>query len=309
MILNQNSAFDNQKLSSDDLIHYYEAIELLLPSARRKGVYRSHFGMLDKKLPNDYCYFRSIFNPDQNTKYLNDIELAMNNMHKIIFGKYITPPKKVLDVGCGTAGTLKLLAEKWNETDFHGVNINMAQLNIAEKHCKLNKNISLYYQNILDYQTNDKYDLVYFIESAFHIKEKEQLVDIINNVLNYNGEIIIVDIFYPERFANQKTGSDTLFDYKTISYWNKLFSEYNISQYEFIDISEQVSNLIVIKASQNEFLNELAIPLIDNHPNKNEYIKQLKDVYSGYVKLQKLLAKNILKYGILRFRKNSNELN
>jgi len=298
----QNNAKETNTFKSE-LIHYYEAIEAILPGARKYGMFRTHFGMLPEKMPSDYCYFRTIFDPLFNINYTEKVHGAMDNLHKQIFDKYSQFPKNVLDVGCGTAGTLKILSEQWPNAQLTGVNINEKQLSVAGEHCIDKNNIKLIQQDILNYFTENKFDLIYFIESAFHIPKKDELVFNLNKLLQTNGEICIVDIFFQERFSKSGNLGNDLFDYRTLNYWKNLFGICQIKSYEYIDISENVANLIMIRTTEKEFLNDIAAPLINEHPDKEMYLTQLKNVYSGYVKLQRLLSLNILNYGILRMRK------
>ncbi|MEN9445148.1 MAG: Methyltransferase domain [Bacteroidota bacterium] len=290
-------------VAEDEVISYYEAIEFVLAKARDFGVYRTHFGMMDNMPAPDYCYLRSIFRLDLHPERTAIVTEGMNLLHRTIFDAPILH-KRILDVGCGTAGTLKILADSFPSSQFDGININEVQLRVASKHCIMNKNVKLILENILSYQNPIKYDLIYFIESAFHIANKDLLCQQLDTLLEKEGEITIVDIFIPEQIR-QRAGKKTneLFHYLAVSEWCEKLAQYGIQATNYQNISAKVATHITISATEAEYQEEVVRYYFDLHPSKTIYQKQMAEVYSGYVRLQKLLKRGILEYGILKFKR------
>jgi len=291
-----------------ELIEYYEAFEMLLDVAREYGVYKTHFGILDKPLDSNYCWFKSITRPDLFPKYNRYLRSAFQKFHLQLFysGDYCLEYKKVLDVGFGTGGTVHGLASEWPEAEIHGININEVQYIIAKEQCQNDKNVRLHLGNFLNYEFNQKFDLIYFIESAFHILDKESLAQKVSSLCNELGDVYITDIIFSEQFAGRaKTNHDdnSIFEYMSLNEWIMLFRRYGLEFMGFDDLSEKVANVITITTPEEVFKREYVQPLVGLFPKKEVYLDRIMHAFKSYSQLHRLLRLKILKYGILRFRK------
>lgn len=288
------------------LIEYYEAFEIFVESARHFGEYKTHFGILDKA-EDDYCFFKTISHPQTCPQITRAAQRSMVSLHNRIFEPIKKDPVRILDAGFGCGGTMKLLSESFNTSEIHGVNVNKKQFEIAKFHLRNIDNIQLHLINFFDFEPNIKFNLIYFIESAFHMKPKDHLVSKIDSLLNTGGQVIIVDIIYSEAFANRmgkkKKPNSGIFDYIGLDEWTELFSGVNIVLSEFDDVSVLVSNYLQVKTSPEEFENGLFYSKFKENSKKELYKERLMELYNGYSKLGRLLRRGYLKYGILRFEK------
>lgn len=293
----------------EELINYYEAFELLFEGIREYGSYKTHFGILEKPLDEEYCWFRFVSRPDMFTKYCRHIRAGLLRFHLRLFysDNYGREYDKVLDVGFGTGGTMQSLSTEWPEIEIHGINLNKIQHDIAVNANKEKNNMVFHLGNFLTYNFKEKYDLVYFIESAFHISNKEALVNKINMVCSNFGDVYITDIVYSEKFANKaktKHVEDTIFNYLSLNDWIELFEKNGFEFIEFDDLSPQVANMITITTPSEDFKKDFVNPMIEKVENKQLYETQIMGAFKSYSKLQRLLKLKILQYGIMRFRKN-----
>lgn len=291
-----------------ELIDYYEAFEMLLDVAREYGVYKTHFGIFDKPMDKDYCWFKSITRPDLFSKYNRHLREGFLKFHLQLFysGSYCIEYKKVLDVGFGTGGTIKNLATEWPEAEIHGININEVQYIIAKEQCEYDKNVRLHLGNFLTYQFEEKFDLIYFIESAFHILDKETLAQKVSSLCTDNGDVYITDIVYSDQFAGKakaNASDNSIFEYMSLNEWIVLFKRHGFEFIGFDDLSEKVANVITITTPPEVFKNEFVLPLVQLFPKNEIYLDRIMDAFKSYSQLHRLLRLKLLKYGILRFRK------
>ncbi|RYD81730.1 MAG: methyltransferase domain-containing protein [Sphingobacteriales bacterium] len=284
------------------LLQYYEAFETLLEKSRQIGEFRTHFGIMDDAA-EDYCFFKAIARPDVYQEMTKAAQLAMDKLHVEIFGKEERKNCNILDIGFGSGGTIKRLAEQWPESVVEGINLNPAQYKIANNYLSKNSNVWLHFGDVLQYDFKEKYNLVYFIESAFHILNKNALVAKLNQICAENGEVYIIDIFYTEplwkRVEKAQKNEDEIFDYLSINAWKDLFNPYDFEFTGFDDLTKPVSKHITVNTPVETFIDEFLTPLHQG----TQHTERLIEAHQGYSKLQKLLQKEMLLYGILRFKR------
>lgn len=287
------------------LIEYYEAIEFLLDRTRKStGMHRTHFGMIESPLEN-YCWFDTIINPYKNRRNHDAVLDGMNLLHHNLFPFYYKN-QRILDVGCGCGGTMKILAKENPSSLVCGININEKQLGIAKEHFDDLGNVYVKNKNIYDLNSNEKFDIIYFIESAFHMEDKVKLAKVISNNLKTGGEVYIVDVFYSERFwqrISEKKLNQEFFHYLPVNEWQRLFKKFDLEIYRYKDISPMVANFLQIETSDIEFKEKIARPIFSELPNSSVMLDRIMDAFTGYKKLQKSLSKGLLQYGIIRAQK------
>lgn len=287
------------------LIDYYEAFETLLTYNRQVlGEYRTHFGIMEFTDP-EYCWFTAVTQAQQHPHLFAEVLWSMDRMHTLIFDQDLRG-KRLLDVGFGTAGTLKLLAEQFPSATVEGINLNPTQFHIAREHVRTTPNTHLHLGDVYTYKFPGRYNLLYFIESAFHMMDKPRLVQRIADLLEPGGEVTLVDIFFPEPLWQRIGGRGTheaIFDYWSLSAWEAAFAEVGIQLTGFTDISKSVARHITIRMSEEEFQENIVHPLLHTAPRAAIHQERLTEAFSGYKRLHKLLAKGSLTYGVLKAQK------
>lgn len=290
-----------------EIIDYYVAFEKVLEKCRKEtNDFRTHFGIMPQPKEN-YCWFKAVSESNENKEMISDVLESMNKLHDKTFNqKYHS--KRILDVGCGSGGTLLKLAIENPSCKVDGININPTQIEIAKKITHNQSNSKIIFGDIYNYNFEEKYDLIYFIESAFHMKDKENLLKKIASLLNTNGEIIFVDIFYPETLWNrlkQKKTKEEIFDYLSVSEWNIIASKNNLRIESFNNISRDVANHLQINMTSDYYNEKILNPLFDSYENKEDLKINMHHALVNYKKLHLLFKKEILQYGILKLRINA----
>lgn len=146
---------------------------------------------------------------------------ANENLVKFVFQKSIqtADPVKVLDVGCGYGeqDTLLIKALPSNSTVV-AVDISEPQIFFANETYR-QPNLTFEVANALNLDktyANQRFDLIYSIESAFHYKERPKFFKACHTILNPAGLFVIADI----------TLSDSYQDTLLSSVFLRLFSDF-----------------------------------------------------------------------------------
>jgi S-adenosylmethionine-diacylgycerolhomoserine-N-methlytransferase len=123
---------------------------------------------------------------------------------KLIAEMCVKTDENVLEVGCGTARNLKILAKKYPNTNFFGLDASSEMLKTAEEKTAILKNINLKValaDNFNYRQTFDldkPFDIIYFSYSISMIPPwKESIANALDN-LKKGGSFYIVD-FYDQK--------------------------------------------------------------------------------------------------------------
>ncbi|MHC4247677.1 MAG: SAM-dependent methyltransferase, partial [Planctomycetota bacterium] len=187
------------------LIDYYNAIEALLRSGRALvDDRRTHFGLLHPhELPPGYCFFAAIAAPSDNPLAMDQVRLGMDRLHERLFAP-LGPgyAGRILDVGFGAGGTVERLAEEHPRARVVGINLNPKQHGIARHSLRRFENVELVLGDFLEHEFEEPFDLIYFIESAFHMADKRRLCQRICRALRPGGRVYVVDIFPAEDDAS-----------------------------------------------------------------------------------------------------------
>ena len=297
-----------KQIASPAVIDYYEALEILLRNARRVGEYRTHFGLLNKPRET-HCFIRNVALPqlEENRLQRQEMQVAMDALQEKIFNPAIKGAgKNVADIGCGTGGTLKYLSQHYPYHNYWGVNINAVQFHLALNHLADQPHVRLSNQNFFHFEPETAFDLMYFIESAFHMGPKEALCKKISDNLSDGGEVILVDIFQEEELYRRIKGTreKELFSYLSVNRWKQLFRPHGLECTGYEDLSHPIANYCAVTTPREEFLHQIVPQLVG--PDQmlgRETLDNFMKVYQGYKRLSRQLKRGSLQYGILRFKK------
>jgi len=291
--------------NKNDVIEYYNSFEDYVSLAREHtAVLNTHFGLMPKP-PDDYCWIKSVAYPYLYPDQFSSIHTGMQRLHSLVFNQDLGN-RRVLDVGCGVGGTIETLAKHNRQAQITGINFNRKQVGIANKSLDRFENVLVVEADFYKHQFEEKFDIIYFVESAFHMFDKPMLAKVIEKNLKAGGQLIIVDIFYSEktwrRMVNKKSEA-TLFDYLPIQAWEEILAAEKIDITGYEDASEGVSHFVTINTSIEDYQKKLiateTVP-VEKRENRE---KHLLEIYNGYKKLHRSLKKGILQYGILRATK------
>ena len=285
------------------LIDYYNSLEIMLAYLRATGEYRTHFGLANRD-DDAYCFIKACAMKERYPAAYDFLGASMDTLHRRLFQPFdFSPGRRVLDVGCGCGGTLKDLALVWPQASFSGINLNPTQYETARRLLAGIDNVDLLFGDFLDYRFEDSYDLLYFIESVFHMHDKDAVVARLAELTNPGGWVYLVDIFLPDRLYRRLGARadrrEPIFHYLSVERWEELLQNGGFQLSAFEDLSEEASRTISIRTSPEEFRQQV-VELRYGSVAKPELVAAAEKVYDGYRRLHRMLSGGQARYGILR---------
>jgi len=151
----------------------------------------------------------------------NDLEyhhpLIRNNYLKIIDQAInLKNVRSVMDIGCGTGLITNLFANRYKHIKFVGIDFSNSIYYATEFSKKYDiNNVSYAQQDLLDIDTDVKYDLVICQGVLHHIPEYKLAVKKINQLVEPNG-MIALGVYHPygkiiKKFVNVDYGNSILY--------------------------------------------------------------------------------------------------
>jgi len=302
---------------NQQLVDYYSALELVLCDATRArfGEYRTHFGPAQSEPPSDYCWLSTSVDPGNHLAGADFISTAFRALEdKLATDLDHEPPRRILDVGCGAGGTMRTWLERWPECTVTGININEHQLASAtELLAPYGERAQLIRGNFFDTPLPAKhFDFIYFVESAFHMPDKEAVLRAVMHSLAPGGRVRFVDVFLSERAAEmakrkKSVGGtregDSIFSYETRDLWLETARGQGLRHDYWNEFGKQVARFLHIGLSWEEMQERYVRPRLGRHARRAEFTQSLHNLYTGYKRLQRLLRAGALEYATLGFRR------
>jgi len=121
----------------------------------------------------------------------------IKNYYLKTINSYIKDTRSVIDVGCGSGLTTNLFAQHHPNVEFTGIDMSQGiyyAAAFANKHQI--KNVSFYHHDLLDYDTEKKYDLVICQGVLHHIPDQMGAINKLQQ-LTAPGGILIVGVYHP----------------------------------------------------------------------------------------------------------------
>lgn len=289
------------------LIDYYNSLEIMLAYLRATGEYRTHFGLADRD-DDAYCFIKACAMKERYPAAYDFLGTSMDTLHERLFRPFpFAPGSQVLDVGCGCGGTLRDLASEWGDVRFQGINLNPTQFRTAVGLLAGLGNVELLFGDFFEYPFELSYDLVYFIESVFHMHDKAAVVDRLAAITRPGGWVYMVDIFLPDalylRLGRRGGSAEPIFHYLSVECWRKLLEARGFVLSPFEDLSEEASRTIAIRTSPEEFRREVVASRY-GATGQPALAAAAEKVYAGYRRLHRMLNQGQARYGVLRARKD-----
>lgn len=302
------STIDNSPITitqREELIDYYDALEMCVKPTRDNGCFHTHFGMQEEN--DDYCLIRAMMQPDEYPCEFQRMYDGMQQFQQFIFSHHsFRSGHRILDIGCGVGGSLGALAQRFPQCSFEGVNLNRHQLQIAREHLAGKKNVMIHYADVVNWNNPRQYDLIYCLESAFHIEPKAGLCNKIEALSRPGTRVILVDIFLNSRLAKRMRGNGgiehAIFNYLSVEQWLELMPHFEIEMYT--NCTSEVSPSFVMKTSQNQYQE-----ILDHHLASVDGLlrarmdDQMWDLYHSYRALHRMLQRGRGEYGVLVLRR------
>lgn len=108
-----------------------------------------------------------------------------------------TPPRRIVDVGCGLGGSTRTIARRWPEAEIVGIGISERQLDHARAVCPT-ATFMLMDAAAMTF-ADGSFDAVIAIESALHFDTRERFFAQTARILRPGGSIVLADLLVPSQ--------------------------------------------------------------------------------------------------------------
>lgn len=213
---------------------------------------------------------------------LEEGALNMLNIHLKFLDNYAAP--RVLEIGSGWGSFLKRLSEEDRQYTYSSVNPSKVQNDFIKSHLLIDANIFEAIFEDIEFKPNS-FDIIYFIGSLCHLKNKAAQFKKLRSILSKNGRIIVEDTFFISEYLHRKhvKHDETIFVQKEIFGFAEI-----LSLPKFLEMSSsfgmQIQTLLEHSKSYSKTI-ELWIEklsLIKDHPKTKEFIRYLEIAQQGW---------------------------
>ena len=136
----------------------------------------------------------------------------------------------ILELGCGMGFNTNYLAKRNSEIYFHGIDLTQSNISFAEQQSRGLNNVKFSQADFDDPQSyEDKYDLVFAVETLCHSKNLHDLIERVANKINDNGRLIIFD-GYVKQNKEQLSDNIDIQAYKILTWGFALGKFKNLSE-------------------------------------------------------------------------------
>lgn len=255
----------------------------------------------DKNLANDHIKFVKDYYDKKTLAFIENlgtsfqagllrtgkkISSQVSNFYFLVKQAGIKPGDQVLDAGCGVCGPSIDIARLLNDLHIEAITISLSQACIASQRIKEHELTDRIHVNCGDFHylpfPDQYFDVVFFLESACHSNNLDQLFSSVHRVLRPGGLLYIKDIFVKDNNLSQDNNKylKELIDNFTTCYvtMGETLKAIQKSELDIVighDISELISfenfnNAIYEERNSHKLLTNLAKAHIDlSHMREN----------------------------------------
>lgn len=125
----------------------------------------------------------------------NHQEAQIELLKQLIAWCKLEKAQNILDAGCGVGGSARYLATRFN-ANVTGVTLSPVQAKRAQHYnekANLTKQVNISVQDMMTLKNEtQRFDLVWSLESAEHIPQKRELLQLFYDILQPNGKLLLV---------------------------------------------------------------------------------------------------------------------
>ena len=244
-----------------------------------------------------FSWIRCVFFPEQHPEHLQILKEAQKTMRNILFdGVDLSQSGRVLDFGCGVATDLLELAEEYEHLRLDGYTISPVQAKIGMKKAAdkgLKERLRILCRDSTRHDFPDMYDIIYGIEVAGLIEDKQALFRNISAHLAPGGMLLIADFI--ANTASPIDAQHTSTYSSTRDEWAALLADHSLRALDCVDVSEEVANCLFDEDYESHFQQAL------EKKNNDELIRKN---FSSYPNVRGALRKKIISYSLLKAQKD-----
>ncbi|WP_437786878.1 type I polyketide synthase [Sorangium sp. So ce1097] len=223
-----------------------------LVSAGSSGVDKSEdhadylsWGIFPEIVPG-FSWLRAIFFPSEVPEHVEILRRAQREVRRCLFrGVDLSAIQSVLDFGCGHASDLCQLGQEHAHLLLDGYTISPKQAELAARKIRkagLEERMRVFNRDSAHDEFPASYDLVFGIEVAGLVADKESLFANIGRHLNQGGILLLAD--FVANTVSPIAVHDTSTFSSTKEQWIKLLADNRLQVIEAVDISQEAANCL-----------------------------------------------------------------
>jgi acyl transferase domain-containing protein/cyclopropane fatty-acyl-phospholipid synthase-like methyltransferase/acyl carrier protein len=230
-------------------------------------------------------------------EFMKLVRIAHREMRDVLFHLVdFYSCQRILDFGCGYGTDLITFAQKYTHVQLDGYTLSDQQLKVGVEKAEslgFQDRIHIFKRDSAHDPFPDQYDLVFGLEVACHIKNKQNLFANISSHLNQQGMIVLADFVSHAEFSidHDVTSSYLI----SIPEWVKIFSDQHLRVVKAINMSQEVAN-------------SLYDPDFETNLEQSTNIKgdfNIREAFRSYNNQRELLVKGLLSYVLLTLQKTT----
>jgi acyl transferase domain-containing protein/SAM-dependent methyltransferase/acyl carrier protein len=278
-----------------------ELYDSLAVAYRRPGAATAHgdeglltFALLPRPVPG-FAYLPAYFHPDRHPEHARLLRQGQLALRDLLFRPLdLSAVGSVLDLGCGYAADLVRLAREHPGLRGHGYTISAAQAELDNQEIRrlgLADRLTVFYRDSARDEFPASYDLVFGLEVAGLIEDKDALFGNVGRHLAAGGWLLLADFVasLPE-MANRETSSFT----STPEQWSRCLAAGGLVVEECVDVSAEVANSL----DDDDFERHLA----EAGEELGLSAPALRHIGS-YANIGRALRQGLVRYVLIRARK------
>ena len=234
---------------------------------------------------------------ENNAKHRALVFREQQHMRRILFRHVdFSSCRRVLDFGCGYGSDLVRLGNQHPHLQLDGFTISARQREIVAQKIageKLQSRVRVFHRDSANDEFLERYDLVFGIEVACHIKNKDGLFRNIANHLSETGTLVLADFISNAQFAVEHASTSSYLS--TQEEWAELLSRRELEVVECVDVGREVANSLY-EPERDETLRDLNRRVSDANVNQG---------IESYVQLGEMLRKGLMRYVLLTVRRQA----
>lgn len=208
--------------------------------------------------------------------------LNMLNRHVAFLDQCENP--RILEIGPGWGSFVSRLSEENKRFDYTAVNPSAVQNDFITS--RLHKKVEIIERTFEDATlTPNSFDIIYFIGSFCHMRDKKKQLQKLNSLLSKNGRIIIEDTFFisEELYQKHAKRTETKFVQDEVFGFAEILSLPQFLEMS-VDLGFQMQSLLEHSKSYARTI-ELWLEKLNrmnSHPKTDEFVRYLKIAQRGW---------------------------
>jgi SAM-dependent methyltransferase len=201
------------------------------------------FFPLTKRIPG-FSMTRVALNPEKYPDEVALIKAKQNELRQVLFCREdFRAIQSVLDFGCGHGTDVIQIASLYPHIRVHGITITPAQAELGRSRIErlgLNPRASIFNRDSSKDSFPGRYDLVFGIEVACHIPDKQSLFENITSSLKKGGRVLLVEFIANLRGPIADPNVSVYIP--TRENWAELLAQHGLVIDENVDVSAEIAN-------------------------------------------------------------------